>query len=68
MICELDEFDQDNEVGAFKTDISTDLSQYFHIDILTDKIPILSGLGMPFFLAAAPLRMVFWRLGSWSVL
>jgi hypothetical protein len=32
MICDLDELDQDNEVGAFNSDISTDISQYFHFD------------------------------------
>ncbi len=32
MICELDVFDQDNEVGAFKIDISTDIPQYVHLE------------------------------------
>ncbi len=34
MICDLDELDQDNEVGAFKIDISnvTDIPQYFRFD------------------------------------
>jgi hypothetical protein len=31
MICYLDELDQDDEVGAFKTD-STDIPQYFRFD------------------------------------
>ncbi len=32
MICDLDELDQDNEMGAFKSDISTDIPQYFRFD------------------------------------